>query len=108
MLAVGAHAHSLARVETYTSASDMITAGFSDTDPLYLAAVDAFSQTPRPKQVKIGRRQAASVNINVKTLTSAGVYKLTISHLDADSNVVEVPYTYTNAVDGLIFVRQRI
>ena len=40
MLAVGAHAHSLARVETYTSASDMITAGFSDTDPLYLAAVD--------------------------------------------------------------------
>lgn len=97
MLAVGAHAHSLARVETYTSASDMVTAGFSDTDPLYLAAVDAFSQTPRPKQVKIGRRQAASVGVKVKTLTSAGVYKLTISHLDADSNVVEVPYTYTNA-----------
>ena len=97
MLAVGAHAHSLARVETYTQASDMITAGFSDTDPLYLAAVDAFSQTPRPKQVKIGRRQAASVGVKVKTLTSAGVYKLTISHLDANSNVVEVPYTYTNA-----------
>ena len=34
MLAVGAHAHSLARVETYTSASDRITAGFADTDPL--------------------------------------------------------------------------
>ena len=46
MLAVGAHAHSLARVETYTSASDMISAGVSDIDPLYLAAVVAFSQTP--------------------------------------------------------------
>ena len=97
MLAVGAHAHSLARVETYTQASDMITAGFSDTDPLYLAAVDAFSQTPRPKQVKIGRRQASAIAINVKTLTSAGVYKVTVSHLDSDSNVVATPYSYTNS-----------
>ena len=89
MLIVGAHANSLARVETYTSASDMITAGFSDTDPLYLAAVDAFSQTPKPRQVKIGRRQAASVAVTVASLTSAGVYKLTISHLDDNSNVIE-------------------
>lgn len=97
MLVVGAHAHSLARVETYTQASDMITAGFSDTDPLYLAAVDAFSQTPRPRQVKIGRRQAASVAVTVASLTSAGVYKLAVSHLDDNSNVVEKVYSYTNA-----------
>lgn len=96
MLVVGAHAHSLARVETYTQASDMITAGFSDTDPLYLAAVDAFSQTPRPRQVKIGRRQAASVAVTVASLTIAGVYKLTVSHLDDNSNVVEKVYSYTN------------
>lgn len=96
MLIVGSHAHSLARVETYTQASDMITAGFSDTDPLYLAAVDAFSQTPRPRQVKIGRRQAASVAVTVASLTSAGVYKLTVSHLDDNSNVVEKVYSYTN------------
>lgn len=96
MLVVGAHAHSLARVETYTQASDMITAGFSDTDPLYLAAVDAFSQTPRPRQVKIGRRQAASVAVTVASLTSAGVYKLTVSHLDDNSNIVEKVYSYTN------------
>lgn len=96
MLAVGAHAHSLARVETYTSASDMITAGFSDTDPLYLAAVDAFSQTPRPRQVKIGRRQAASVAVTVASLTSAGTYRVTISHLDDNGNVIEKVYSYTN------------
>ena len=96
MLIVGAHVNSLARVETYTQASDMISAGFSDTDPVYLAAVDAFSQTPRPAQVKIGRRQAASVAVTVASLTSAGVYKLTVSHLDDNSNVVEKAYSYTN------------
>ena len=97
MLVVGAHAHSLARVETYTQASDMISAGFSDTDPVYLAAVDAFSQTPKPAQVKIGRRQAASVAVTVASLTSAGVYKLTVSYLDDNSNIVEKVYSYTNA-----------
>ena len=96
MLIVGAHVNSLARVETYTQASDMISAGFSDTDPVYLAAVDAFSQTPRPAQVKIGRRQAASVAVTVASLTSAGVYKLTVSNLDDNSNVVEKAYSYTN------------
>lgn len=96
MLVVGTHAHSLARVETYTQASDMITAGFSDTDPLYLAAVDAFSQTPRPRQVKIGRRQAASVAVTVASLTSAGTYRVTVSHLDDNSNVIEKVYSYTN------------
>ncbi len=97
LLIVGAHAHSLARVETYTQASDMISAGFADTDPLYLAAVDAFSQTPRPKQVKIGRRQASAIAVNVDTVTSAGTYKVTVSHMDANSEVVATPYTYTNS-----------
>ena len=97
MLIVGAHAHSLARVETYTAASDMVSAGFGETDPLYLAAVDAFSQTPRPKQVKIGRRQASAVAVNVDTVTSAGVYKVTVSHMDANSEVVDDVYSYTNS-----------
>lgn len=112
MLVVGAHAHSLARVETYTQASDMITAGFSDTDPLYLAAVDAFSQTPRPRQVKIGRRQAASVTVTVTNLTSAGAYKLTVSHLGDNNNIVEKVYNYTNtggtAGDVLAGLKERI
>lgn len=112
MLVVGAHAHSLARVETYTQARDMITAGFSDTDPLYLAAVDAFSQTPRPRQVKIGRRQAASVAVTVVNLTSTGVYKLTVSYMDDNSNVAEKVYSYTNtsgtAGDVLTGLKERI
>jgi hypothetical protein len=97
LLIVGAHAHSLARVETFTAASEMIDMGFSDTDPLYLAAVDAFSQTPRPRQIKIGRRLADAVDVQAKKVTSAGTYKVTISTKDVDGNVTSTPYTYTNA-----------
>ena len=34
-LIVGAHAHSLARVETYTSVDDMTGDGYSTTDPIF-------------------------------------------------------------------------
>lgn len=97
LLIVGAHAHSLARVESYTAASEMIEAGFSDTDPLYLAAVDAFSQTPRPRVVKIGRRLADTVTVTPTKVTSAGVYKVTVSTKDSDGNVTSTPYSYTNS-----------
>lgn len=97
LLLVGAHAHSLARVESYTQASDMIADGFSDSDPLYLAAVDAFSQTPRPQQVKIGRRQAAVVDVAIVSLTANGEYKLTVSCMDENSDVQEKTYTFTNS-----------
>ena len=97
LLVVGAHAHTLPRVSTYTSASDMITDGFSDTDPLYLAVADAFSQTPKPAQVKVGRRQASAVDVTIATLTSAGTYTIKVNSLDANSNVVTQTYTYTNS-----------
>lgn len=55
LLIVGAHSYGTTRVETFTSTADMIDYGFNADDPLYIAASDAFAQTPRPKQVKIGR-----------------------------------------------------
>lgn len=97
LLIVGSHVHSLARVETYTRASDMISAGFSDTDPLYLAAVDAFSQTPRPRQVKIGRRLVSAVDITPSNVTTTGVYTVKISTMDNSGNVATKPYSYTNS-----------
>lgn len=59
LLVVGTHSHSTARVLSYTSVDDMITDGFSATDAIYLAVADAFSQTPRPSVVKVGRRVAS-------------------------------------------------
>ena len=97
LLIVGPHAHSLARVESYTDASEMIEAGFSADDPLYLACVDAFSQTPRPRQVKVGRQLVDSVLVTVKKVTATGVYTVTVSTKDTDGNVTSTPYTYTNS-----------
>nr|DAN50175.1 MAG TPA: tail sheath protein [Caudoviricetes sp.] len=96
MLIVGASVHTLARVETYTDANAMIKAGYTADDPLYLAAVDAFSQTPRPKVVKIGRRLVDSVKIKANKVTAAGVYTVTVSTKDKDGNVSTKPYTITN------------
>lgn len=96
LLIVGPHAHSLARVESYTAASEMIDAGFSADDPLYLACVDAFSQTPRPRQVKVGRQLVDSVLVSVKKVTATGVYTITVSTKDTDGNVQSTPYSYTN------------
>lgn len=43
------------RVRVYSSLAGMITDGFTDTDPEYLAAQLYFSQSPKPAQVAIGR-----------------------------------------------------
>lgn len=96
LLIVGPHAHSLARVESYTAASEMIDAGFSADDPLYLACVDAFSQTPRPRQVKVGRQLVDSVLVSVKKVTATGVYTVTVSTKDSNGNVDSKQYSYTN------------
>lgn len=96
MLIVGASVHTLARVETYTDANAMIKAGYAADDPLYLAAVDAFSQTPRPKVVKIGRRLVDGVKVKANKVTAAGVYTVTVSTKDKDGNVAAKPYTITN------------
>lgn len=97
LLCVGAHAHTLPRVSTYTSASDMISDGFSDTDPLYLMVADAFSQTPKPSMVKVGRRQVSALDITVAKVTSAGVYTVKVNSLNANSETVTQTYTYTNS-----------
>ena len=97
LLCVGAHAHTLPRVSTYTSASDMIADGFSDTDPLYLMVADAFSQTPKPSMVKVGRRQVSAVDITVAKVTSAGVYTVKVNSLNANSETITQTYTYTNS-----------
>jgi len=75
----------------------MIADGFSDTDPLYLMVADAFSQTPKPSMVKVGRRQVSAVNVTVAKVTSAGVYTVKVNSLNANSETVSQTYTYTNS-----------
>lgn len=44
-----------ARVAAYSTLLEVATAGFATTSPEYLAAQALFSQTPKPKTIKIGR-----------------------------------------------------
>lgn len=96
LLIAGTHAYSLNRVETFTSADDLLTAGFTASDAIYLFAVDAFSQTPRPAQVKIGRRLADNVTITPSKVVSDGVYTVTVSTRGADGETLSTPYSFTN------------
>lgn len=97
MLVLGAHLNSLARVVSYTSVDDMIADGFLSTDPTYLAVNDAFSQTPRPKEVKVGRRQVDTININTVKATKDATYAITISSKDNTGNVTDTKYEFINS-----------
>ena len=92
---VGTHSHTLGRVTTYTSIDDMIADGFSGNDMLYLAAQDFFSQTPRPKEVKIGRRKCNTV-INVEEVLPTGTYTVIVLTRDDDGNTTSKAYNFVN------------
>lgn len=96
ILCVGPHLHSLPRVSTYTSADQMLDDGFSADDPLYKMVSDAFSQTPSPAAVKVGRRQVNSCTVTVAQLGATSAYTLTVSSYGDDGNVTEKTYSYTN------------
>ena len=91
LLIVGESTVALPRVSTYTSSVQMTEDGYAETDPLYLMAVDFFSQIPHPNVLKVGRRQVDEVAITVKNvLAEGGTYSLTVASADATNT-----YTYT-------------
>ena len=92
---VGAHSHTLNRVEIYTSIDAMESDGFTTADSLYQAANDYFAQTPKPKEVKIGRLKC-DTKIFVADILPLGTYTILIQTKDSDSNTIETPYTFTN------------
>lgn len=69
------------RVRTYSNLPAMVTDGFLTTDPAYLAAASIFAQTPRPPNVKIGRRALQTtqvVKLKCLSATQGDVYKITL------------------------------
>lgn len=95
MCIVGTHALSLNRVDTITTIDELITMGFNETDPIYYAVQSALSQTPRIKQVKIGRIAPATSIIKVKTLSATAKYSATISS-KINGSVVSQTYEFTS------------
>ena len=56
ILFVGKHNYFADRVRSYTSTKSMSEDGIPATHPVYKAALGAFSQTPSPSQILIGRQ----------------------------------------------------
>ena len=97
MLVAGVHAHTLNRVDIFTTVDEMIELGFSETDPIYLAVKAGFSQIPRPRLIKVGKINPSVAKVSIKTVSATGVYTVVVSHKDINGNVVNTPYTYTNS-----------
>jgi hypothetical protein len=104
------------RVRSYSSLSAMSADGFRSHDPAYRAAAAAFSQTPRPRRVKVGRRALAPTQVIRLTpvAPSAGeVYSLRIDGLavtftaDGTPTVAEV-CTGLHAAIGALAVANAI
>lgn len=100
MLVVGTHANTLNRVVTYTNINDLINDGFSTDDPIYKAVSAAFSQTPRPRQVKVGRRQVDEVNISVNNVKDNTDYTITVSSKDTNGIITEQAYKFNSSISA--------
>ena len=86
----------LDRVATVTSVDDMLEMGFAVDSEMYKATQSAFSQTPRPRQVKLGRLNSNKYNVTTKVVEK-GVYTVTFKWYDASFNVVEKVASFTNS-----------
>ena len=86
----------LDRVATVTSVDDMLEMGFAVDSEMYKAAQAAFSQTPRPRQVKLGRLNSKEYHATVKAAEN-GAYTIKFKWYDTNFNVVEKVVTFTNS-----------
>jgi hypothetical protein len=82
VLILGAHKVFNERIRFYLSSDAILEDGFTVQDPEYVAANAAFSQTPRPVQVAIGRRSADVVNLQVGQVVALTDYRVTINGTD--------------------------
>lgn len=76
---------SLDRVRSYTSIAAMAADGFESHDPAYKIASAHFSQSPRPKRVKIGLRALAPsqiVDLTPASPSTGKVYSINIDNLE--------------------------
>lgn len=95
-------------VRTYSDLSEMASDGFAETDSAYLMARAAFSQSPRPEKVKIGRLNTAPVftyTLSVNASTAGTITSLNVNGTPITHTVVGVDSTdaaVATAVSALI------
>lgn len=104
------HALYADRVRSYGDLAEMLTDGFTATDPAYLAASAVFAQDPAPPTVKIGRRALAMtqvIELTPSTPAASEVFSVTIDGAlatctaDASPTVAEICTALASAINAL-------
>lgn len=62
LLVVGQHSNFAERIRYYTDPDSLLDDGFSASDDVYIAVNAAFSQSPRPTRVGVGRKDAGDAD----------------------------------------------
>lgn len=100
ILFVGKHNYFADRVRSYTSTKSMSEDGIPATHPVYKAALGAFSQTPSPTKILIGRQTVDSV-ISLSEVPVVGKdYAITLS-VQGFSKTFNAQAATTSQVDVL-------
>ena len=101
LMVVGPHANSLSRVLSITDSDELLDLGFKSSDPIYCAVNDAFSQTPSPSLVKVGRWQCDSIKVGLANAeVSQGTrYEVSINYYDANYDTKTITGSYDAVQD---------
>lgn len=104
-----------ARVASYATLLEVANAGYATTSPEYLSAQALFSQTPKPKKIKIGRANlqptavytltptAVNSTAYVLTIAGEGVTTTTVTYTsDASATVAEITAGLTTLINGVV------
>lgn len=97
MMIFGPHAVDLARTMIITDSDQLLDAGIDESDPLYVAAADAFSQTPAIDQVTIGRQQVDALDVVVDVASNNTDYTIDFTWLDATETVQNAQANITSS-----------
>src|SRR5262245_16267592 len=97
------HTHFPERMREYTDTAGAAADGFDTDEPAYLMLQRAFSQSPRPDRVKVGRLANAPVMSQRITPVAANLtkYEFTIVAEDEDPLAVSITSDGTATVDEI-------
>ena len=96
---VASHTAFSGRTKEYTSL-ESVSADFTSTSNVYIAAQNFFGQERRPPKIVIGRRQVNSVSVTVASVVVGNVYTITVNGV-AMNYTAQAGATQQSIIDGL-------
>lgn len=84
------------RIREYADVADMLTDGFSSSDPEYLAGTAIMAQSPSPTTFKVGNRGTDVVQVQTLTFADEFVTDNTIDMNINETAITQVPFNTTH------------